>query len=525
MSQTRSQTLQRLGEHARQWARVPLGEMQRLLGRPITHLGTHRLALEQWKQALRPPAQTKGRVLITALRNRTWIGVGVYTACVLRQLGYTTTLLYRQADIDRLFPVRHRRFGFWAGVAGIPDIELVEIDSIPINEADLGRFEACARAAAPSALAYDLHLEEQDVVRGDARMQQKLSEMIARMKRSGVATSVQLARHPYHRFILFSGLIADTPTMLQAGQLAGIHTVCLEGWGWRAGHILYNHNSPALEYDISGWLKKIGEWDQQKESAVNKYLGFLEGSYQGGSEWLDNLYAVQRAQVSAQLPPRVREFVSGEAKIFVAGTNVIGDSSMLRRETIFAGQQDWCVALIEHFKRRPDLKLIVRAHPGEVWFGSKLAIGMADVARRAAAGARNILVIEPREPLNTFSLVPFTHVGLVWHSNFGVDMVVRGVPAIAAAKPKYTGMGVVAEPSSPGEYFDLIDRWAVQRPPITPAQVLNAKRYLYIVFKGFSYEAFGRDFLATSTRFGSPHNPEEHDTLYRALVEEAPPAA
>ncbi len=83
----------------------------------------------------------------------------------------------------------------------------------------------------------------------------------------------------------------------------------------------------------------------------------------------------------------------------------------------------------------------------------------------------------------------------------------------------------VAEPSSPGEYFDLIDRWAVQRPPITPAQVLNAKRYLYIVFKGFSYEAFGRDFLATSTRFGSPHNPEEHDTLYRALVEEAPPAA
>ena len=145
-----------------------LGEVQRSAGLPLSFVGTHRQAVEQWKQELRQPIAPKGRVLITALRNRSWIGFGVYAACVLRLHGYESTVLFRGSDLARLYPSRHPRFSFWRGVEGIPGIELVDVEKIAVTQAQMAEFEDCARRAAPSVLAYDRHIEEQDILAGDA---------------------------------------------------------------------------------------------------------------------------------------------------------------------------------------------------------------------------------------------------------------------------------------------------------------------------------------------------------------------
>lgn len=514
--------LQRIRERGSICTLAIAGEAQRVLGLPLTFIGTHRQAVEHFKQKLIIPSELRGRVVISALRNRSWIGVAVYTACVLRQMGYEATLLYRGSEMSRFFPSRMKRFDFCSGVADIPGIELVDLEAIHISEQEMDDFAAVARQFAPSALAYNLHVEEQDVREGDPEIQGKLQELILLMMRMGAATRKILGQNNYHRFILYSGLIGESPVMLDCAQRLSVHTVCLEGWAWRHGHLIYNHNAPALDYDIQSWLNKIQPWDDEKDQQVKRYSNFLEGGYTGGSEWLDNLYSVQRSQVSASLPENLREFVQEGQRVFLVAPNVIGDSSTLMRETIFSGQQKWIIALIEYFRGKPEAKLLIRAHPAELWAQSKVRIRMAEVARRHAQGAKNIYIIDAEEELNTFTLLPFVQVGLVWLSSVGVDMVIRGVPVIAAARPKYTGLGIVEEPTSTKQYFELLDEWIRSSKRPSPQQVMMAKQYLYIVFKGFSYEAWSKNTFVTGCRLNAMPNQAEHDAFYQALVGEQP---
>ena len=64
------------------------------------------------------------------------------------------------------------------------------------------------------------------------------------------------------------------------------------------------------------------------------------------------------------------------------------------------------------------------------------------------------------EDLNTYTLLPGLCGGLVWVSSIGVDMVARGIPVLAAAHPKYHGLGLVEEPRTIPEYFEALGRLA-----------------------------------------------------------------
>jgi len=145
------------------------------------------------------------------------------------------------------------------------------------------------------------------------------------------------------------------------------------------------------------------------------------------------------------------------------------------------------------------------------------------VARKAAAGAENIFIIDSTEKINTFSLLPFARAGLVWLSSAGVDITVRGVPVLAAARPKYEGMGIVEEPASREVFFATLEKWA--RTPVRPTaqQITMGKRYMHFAFKGFSFEAIGRDYHAVTCYLNHMPSQAEHDRFYRILTGEEPP--
>ena len=337
----------------------------------------------------------------------------------------------------------------------------------------------------------------------------------------GEALDGLLAQRSFARLVCYSGLIAESPGLLHVARRRGLPTVCLEGWAWRPGHLIYNLNAPAMAYNIAGWMRSIGPWDETKEREVKSYFKFLDGEKHDG-EWLGNFYRIQRDTLAQALPPELRAFLEGEAPVFVLAPNVIGDSSTLGCETIFAGQRPWITEVVRWFAARPHLKLVIRAHPAERWIGAKCAIYLGDEARKLAAGCANIRVIGSEESVNTFALVPFARAGLAWLSSAGVDFVVRGLPAAVAARPKYAGLGIVAEPASAAEYFALLERWGENAERPSETQMTAGKRYLHLVFKGFSFEATGRNFRATGMKLGAMPSQAEHDRFYRILVGDEP---
>lgn len=498
-----------------------LGEAERLILGKVIHVSTGRQAIEQWLFNMKGLPKIKGTVAITALRNYTWIEWSAYCATVLRTMGYKSTLIYKQSEIEELYR-QPAYFNFWSAVKKIPDITLVNLEDLPFSDDELNLFLEKSNEMAVAALAYDYHIESSDIIDNPIEYEGELKKLKLESGKNGARIKEFFTKQKFHQFICYSGIIRDTSMILQGALDANQETVCVEGWSWRPGHMIYNFNAPSLEYNVKGWMNYFGKWDRDKENEMNKYSKFLDGIKQD-SDWLNNFYMVQLAKTGEDLPSDIKKFVSDDRPIFLLACNVIGDSSMLNRETIFRSHKDFIEQTVSYFKTHTQYKLIIRIHPGEEWVTTKVKIKLGAFSKDLLSDNENIHVIDSNVKINTFSLIPFVKAGLVWISSVGVDMVVRGVPVISTAKPKYHGLGVVEEPKSIEEYFRKIEELA-NKQDVTPSkeQIVKAKEYLYLVFKGFSFEAMGRNFRANTYKFGNMKSKAEHDRLYRILVKEEP---
>lgn len=496
-------------------------ESQRMIKRitryfdPAVHRSPE-AALLSWTHNLRASDQDKGTILMTALRNGTWIEWAVYAAFVLKQLGYSSTLIYRKSEVASLYA----NSSFWESVSSLPFIRLVDIDESAADPAIVDQYSGKKPLFLYDALAYNHHLEREDIIRDVAKYQQELRTLIIDSAKAYTTVKRLAKENTYHRFICYSGLIQTTPTILRAGIESGMQTVCVEGWSWREGHVIYNFNQPALEYNIRGWMKYYG-WGDEQEKTVEEYLHFQNGKKADKKSWLKSFYNVQQSNIDENVSGEVDAFLKKYPDSFLLAPNVIGDSSTLNRETIFEGIQSWMTEVIAYFKDHPQYSLIIRAHPAEVWAKSKVKIKLGDWAEKLSAGCDNILVIKGENPINTFYLLPKIKCGLVWLSSIGVDLVVRGIPVICAAQPKYSGLGFVHEPDTKDSYFKLISKVAKgEKYTTTDEEKAMAKKYLYVVFKGFSYPAQGKDYSARTLRLNEMPQQETHDHFYKILTGE-----
>jgi hypothetical protein len=345
----------------------------------------------------------------------------------------------------------------------------------------------------------------------------------ATLAETGAALERILRENQVARLVCYSGLIGSSPALCEAARRAGVEVLTVEGWTWRPGHMICNLNAPALEYDLDAWLEAVGPWDAAQERETARLLRFQEGALGQGEAPPGALHSVQRTASAAPLPPEVSAFLARRGPRFLLATNVVGDSSILRRQPVFLNQRDWLRQTIDFFRSRPNWSLIVRAHPDESWIRSKVVVRMGEVARELAGGARNVLVIGGDEDVSSYALMPGLAGGLVWISSIGVDMVARGIPVLAAARPKYHPLELVQEPVNIPEYFRALGDLAVAPSHPTPEQQMRARRYLNVVFSEFSFEAFSPSYRARDLFLVGPGSPPDAEVFYRIVAGDLPP--
>lgn len=516
--------------------------LARLVGLPTRSVATESLAVGTWLRELRqaPLSPIRGTVALLAIRNATWIGFAAYAACWMRKLGYAPVILYSASDVRRTMGAAHRSVlyrtlflgGFWRQVARIPDVRLIDLDteSAP-SDTEASAFADFAADYAQTCAAYDLRVEEdeQEARRGEyqaaveqwkpllARFAAVCHRALSGLKADGMPL----------RFVSYSGLIGLTSAAAEAARRAEVGSAFVEGWAVKPGHMLVSVNQPAMVYDIRGWLKAVGPWDEKREQEIAAFLAFQEtSSVDAGQEWLTNYHRFQRARASDGLSSDIAAFLEGEGPVFLLAPNCVGDSATLRVRTVFHSQRRWVEEVCAYFRARPQLRLIIRAHPDELFYleRNKIVIMMGEVAERAAGGAPNIKVIKGSESASTYALIPHAQAGLVWMSTVGVDMAVRNCPVLAAARPKYHGLGIVHEPTSREEYFKVLDRLAERPTGTSEAQKEMGRQYLSVLAREFSYEAFSASYAARDVRLSGHAVGSEFDTFYRVLAGELPSA-
>lgn len=507
-------------------ARALSGIAQWARGGPVTEPALPRLALASWTEALADAPVVRHRVMVTCFRNHTWVEWAVYAACQVRRLGVATTLVYSSREIRRLYRLAGvpglRGLGFWAGVARIPDVRLVDIDHWRPSPEEADPYREFAREYAPTVAAYDLHVEEHEDGPLAGAYRQAVVASERQLAETGAAMERVLRANPVPRVVCYSGLIGRSPAICEAARRVGIEVLTVEGWSQRRGHMICNLDAPALEYNLEGWLKATGTWDAAAEQSTARFLSFQEAGVATGEASAGDRHSVQRAPRSAPLPPHVAAFRSRPGPAFLLATNVVGDSSILRRTPLFRSQRDWLRQTIAFFRARPEWNLIVRAHPDEMWVRGKVTVRMGEVARELAGGAENVLVIGGHEDVSSYALMDGLAGGLVWISSIGADMVARGIPVLAAARPKYHELRIVEEPRDVPEYFAAVSRLAAD--PHSPAseQQARARQYLNIVFSEFSFDAFSPSYRARGLHLDGPAQPADADVFYRIVAGDLP---
>jgi hypothetical protein len=511
----------------RRLGRTVVGIAQFMGRRPVTEPALPRLAVTNWTSALPRRGELRRRVMMTAFRNRTWIEWAVYAACHLRRLEVATTLVYSSSEVRRLYPLSRLtgvdQLGFWAGVEAIPNIRLVDMDEWRPTPGEAAAYEDLAREFAPTVAAYDLHVEENEGGPLARAYQRAVAVSEERLAAAGGALDRILRENPVSRLVCFSGLIGPSPAFCEAARRAGVEVLTVEGWTWRPGHMICNLNAPALEYNLEGWLRAVGTWDARREEESGRLFRFQEGALAEGEAPPGNLYSVQRKPSNAPLPPAVAAFRERRGPTFLLATNVVGDSSILRREPIFRSQRDWVRETIEFFRARPDWNLIIRAHPDEVKIAQKVVVRMGDVARELAGAAPNVLVVGADEDVSSYALMPGLSGGLVWISSIGVDMVARGIPVLSVARPKYESLHLVEQPPTIPTYFEALIRIACSPARPTADQQARARQYLDVVFGQFSFDAFSPSYRARDLFLDGPESPRDADVFYRIVAGDLPP--
>lgn len=507
--------------------RAVVGTAQWVSRRPVTEPALPRLALSSWTSALRAGGDVRRRVMVTAFRNRTWIEWAVYAACQLRRLGVATTLVYSSSEVRRLYPLARvagfDQLGFWAGVEEIPQIRLVDLDDWRPRPDEAAAYRAFARDFAPTVAAYDLRVEEDEGGPLRPVYERAVGRAETLLAETGAAMERVLAVNPVSRIVCYSGLIGRSPALCEAARRAGVEALTVEGWAWRPGHMICNLNAPALEYNVLAWLGAVGAWDTARAEESARLFRFQEGALGEGEAPPGNLHRVQRQASAAPLPPAVAAFLDRPRPRFLLATNVVGDSSTLRRRTLFRSQRDWLRQTIDLFRGHPDWSLIVRAHPDEAWVGEKAVVRMGEVAGELAADLPNVLVIRGEEDVSSYALMRGLSGGLVWISSIGADMVARGIPVLAAARPKYHALGLVDEPSTASDYFDSLRWLASNRARTTPDQQARARQYLDVVFSQFSFDAFSPSYRARDLFLEGPGSPPDTEVFYRIVAGDLPP--
>lgn len=503
-----------------------LGLLQIKFGIEPTFIKTSRMALEQWKtQIAVTNFSGKKKILIVAFRNYTWVEWAIFAAHYMYRMGYHPIVLFSNQEIVKLYPnkrfIEKMGFNFWNGVEKLNYIKIINIDEYTtIDDSSEETYCEFAHDFSATAAAYNLRVEEfEEHVLVDEYNEEK-EKCEAVLRKYGTALEKVLTSLKFERLICPSGLIGISSAVLEVTKRLNIESVFVEGWAMRPGHMIWALNQPALEYDIQGWAKVIGNWDDHKERESMNFQKFQEKENLDleNLQWLKDFHSVQRIEKNMNFSTALNNFMNSKGPLFLLGTNVVGDSSTLRRSTIFKNQKEWLKEIVVFFKQHSEYRVIIRAHPDEVWQRAKVKIG--DYAYNLAKDIPNIYVIKGEDNTNTYSLVKYAIVGLAWLSTLGIDMVLRGKPVLVAASPKYDNLGIVTHPKTKNEYFYKLIEYANDPPKPTEEAIQMAKFYQRIVFKDMSLEATSKNYNSIEYRLGRNRMHAEQEKFYKILAGE-----
>ncbi len=276
-----------------------------------------------------------------------------------------------------------------------------------------------------------------------------------------------------------NGSVLEFGAFYRIARKLGVHTVTFE-FGEQRERMWLAQNDEVMRLDTRDLWRARGELPLS-ESELSA-LRSLYAARRGAQIW-ENFRRRWQAQESqgAQAARRELGLDPGKPVVLIC-TNVVGDSLALNRQVFTEGMADWLMGAVRHLAKRSDVEILVRVHPGELLGAGHPSV---EIVRGALPELpSHVHIIPPESEINTYDLIELAHLGMVYTTTVGLEMVMSGVPVVVAGATHYRGKGFTHDPESWDEFGGAVDgllsRPLGQRLP--QEQVELAWRYAYRFF-------------------------------------------
>lgn len=458
-------------------------------GRPLSKSGSLRRTqkhLPDWidqAAAARPAHPTGQRVMLFSTL-RYWIEYNTLLAVSLAGLGhaiYHTYLPYTnwQKRINR-FDLRRQNAYIQSVLKPseriISPVSLLEqkAASAPLPPA----ITEAVQAVSLRDVQYTLQLENVDTDNPRTSSGQLYQLRLERNSQAARQFIAWIQTHHPDLIITPNGMILEMGVLYQVAQALEVPVVTYE-FGEQRDRIWLARNAEVMRQDTRElWAARQNlslndsQWQQVRE---------LFASRQRASLW-ENFYRRWQGQPSIG-GERVRQELGLDKRpVILLAANVIGDSLTLGRQVFSASMTEWLQKTAQYFVARPDVQLVIRIHPGERYTKGP---SVADVVRQTLPELpAHFRLVGANDPVNTYDLVEFADLGLVYTTTVGMEMAMSGVPVIVAGQTHYRGKGFTIDPATWEEYKTRLTQILADPGAHRPdrAQVEQAWNYAYRFF-------------------------------------------
>ncbi len=280
--------------------------------------------------------------------------------------------------------------------------------------------------------------------------------------------------------LMLNGLFMEERITWAVAQRKGCRCVFFER-GRDAGTVFLSHEVSAPRYDITGsWtsVKDTPLTDGQRTTIMN----VMERRFRG-ERMVETYWSAKESRER-----NIAEHLSlGDERrpLAVLFTNVGWDTAMQDRDVAFDGMMDWLGEVLAIFSRHPDWQLVIRVHPAETQVPGRESFDRVTdwVNRQDGTLSKNVRVVQPEEPIDSYALMNMATVGCVYASTVGLEMAVKGTPVIVAGAAHYGGKGFTYDISSRRDFeATLVSLMNKERAIPRERQIELALRYAYLFF-------------------------------------------
>src|SRR5262249_20718526 len=120
--------------------------------------------------------------------------------------------------------------------------------------------------------------------------------------------------------------------------------------------------------------------------------------------------------------------------------------------TIFPSMSEWLIQTVKYLASRTDIRIVVRAHPGEenpAFGDEKIHV----ILGRTNIDPRRYILLHGLHELNTYTLMGECDFGVVFSSTTGVEMAMHGKPVLTGARIYYSNRGFTVDATDRDDYF------------------------------------------------------------------------